>query len=117
MVSILVEVKGLQTFVDFEFIEIIDDTNPYPTLLGINWKIENQIIINFKKRLLTFENGDIIVIPPLDPLEGLRYVKPVKEEYDACDLENIYNISSRLDDYVNPTTNVTLRWCSGSACS
>ena len=41
MVSIPVEVEGVQMFVDFEFIEVIDDTNPYPALLGINWKIEN----------------------------------------------------------------------------
>ena len=30
-----VEVEGLRTYADFELIDIIDDTNPYPTLLGI----------------------------------------------------------------------------------
>ena len=36
-----VDIEGLHTFVDFEVINIVDDTNPYPTLLGIDWAIDN----------------------------------------------------------------------------
>ena len=43
-------------YVEFEVIDIVDDTNPYPTLLGIEWEIGNQTIINFKKIILTFED-------------------------------------------------------------
>ena len=93
MVGIQIKVEGLQNFADFEVIEITDYTNPYPSLLGIYWEIENHTIINFKKIILTFENEEIRVVAPLDPLEGLRYVEIVREEYDAHDLENIYNIS------------------------
>ena len=94
MVSVPIEVEGLQTFVDFEVIEIINNTNPYLAFLGIDWVIENQTIINFKKIVLTLKNGDIRVVTPLDPLEGLRYVEPIREEYDGHDIENIYNITS-----------------------
>ena len=60
--------------------------------------------------MLEFEKGDIIFVAPIDALEGSRYVELVKEEYDAHDLENIYNISSRIDGYVNTTTDGTLSW-------
>ena len=36
-----VDIEGLRTFADFEVINIVDDTNPYPTLLGIYWAIDN----------------------------------------------------------------------------
>ena len=52
-------VEGLRTYANFEVINIVDDTNPYPTLLGIDWAIDNQTIINFKKRILSFEDEEI----------------------------------------------------------
>ena len=30
--NVLVDVEGLRTFTDFEVINIVDDTNPYPLL-------------------------------------------------------------------------------------
>ena len=54
--NVPVDVEGLCTFANFEVINIVDDTNPYPTLLGIYWAINNQTIINFKKRILLFED-------------------------------------------------------------
>ena len=53
-------------FVDFEVINIVDDTNPYPALLGIDWAIDNQTIINFKKRILSFEDNEMRVVSPID---------------------------------------------------
>ena len=35
MISIPIKVEVLQTFADFEVIDITDYTNPYPSLLGI----------------------------------------------------------------------------------
>ena len=61
-------------------IDIVDDTNPYPTLLGIDWAIDNQTIINFKKRILSFEHSEIRVVVPIDSLEGQRYVDPLNSE-------------------------------------
>ena len=73
-------IEGIETYVDFELIEIIDDTNPYPTLLWIDWEIDNQTIINFKKRILTFRDLELKVVAPIDPLEGQRYIELVNSE-------------------------------------
>ena len=59
----------MHTFTDFKVINIVDETNPCPTLLGINWEVGNQTIINFKRRFLSFEYGEIRVVAPLNPLE------------------------------------------------
>ena len=34
---VLVDIDGVRTFADFEVIEIVDDSCPYPSLLGIDW--------------------------------------------------------------------------------
>ena len=34
--QVQVDIEGSHTFVDFEVINIVDDTNPYPALLGID---------------------------------------------------------------------------------
>ena len=36
LTQVPVEVEGLRTYADFEVIDIIDDTNPYLALLGID---------------------------------------------------------------------------------
>ena len=59
------DIEGFCSFVDFEVINIVDDTNPYPALLGIDWEMENQTIINFKRRTLSFEDDEMRVIVPL----------------------------------------------------
>ena len=49
-----VDIDGVRSFADFEVIEIIGDSRPYPALLGIDWAIDNMAIINLKKRQMTF---------------------------------------------------------------
>ena len=44
---VLIEIEGIKTYAYFEVIDIVDDMNPYPTLLGIDWAIENHTIIKF----------------------------------------------------------------------
>ena len=78
--QIQVDIEGLRTFADFKVINIVDDTNPYPALLGTDWAMENQTIINFKRRTLSFEDDAMRVVAPLDPLEGQRYVESVLNE-------------------------------------
>jgi hypothetical protein len=34
---VLVDIDGVRMFADFEVIEIVDDSCPYPALLGIDW--------------------------------------------------------------------------------
>ena len=48
--NVPVDIEGVSTFTDFEVIEIIDDSNPYPALLGIEWALDNHAVINLKRR-------------------------------------------------------------------
>ena len=73
-----IDIDGVSTFADFEVIEIIDDSNPYLSLLGIEWAMENAAVINLKKRHMIFEGRDLRVILPLDPSQGEWYTKPLR---------------------------------------
>ena len=103
LTQVLVEIEGPRTYVDFEVIDIVDDTNPYPTLPQMDWAIDNQTIINFKKIILTFEYSELRVVTPIDPLEGKRCIEQVNIKGHGDYLDHIYNITSTRDDYVNPT--------------
>ena len=46
--SVPVDIDGVSTLADFEVIEIIDDSNPYPALLGIEWALDNDAGINLR---------------------------------------------------------------------
>ena len=48
--SVPMDIDGVSTLEDFEVIEIIDDSNPYPALLGIEWALDNYEVINLKNR-------------------------------------------------------------------
>jgi hypothetical protein len=48
--GIPVDLDGICTMEDFEVIDIVDNTTPYPTLLGLDWDFDNQEIINLKTR-------------------------------------------------------------------
>jgi hypothetical protein len=98
-----IHIDGVRTFAYFEVIENIDDSFPYPTLLGIDWAFNNSIVVNLKKRHVTFEGYVLRVISPLDLDEGPRYTEPIGEEDYAYELENIYKLTARQQDYINPT--------------
>ena len=68
-----IDVAGVKTVVDFEFIEIMGDKDPYLVLLGINWVYDNYVVIDLKKDIITFEAKGIKVVQPLDPYVGPRY--------------------------------------------
>ena len=57
--QLLVDIDGVRSFADFEVIEIIGDSRPYPTLLGIDWEIDNMVVIDLKKRQMTFDDNHI----------------------------------------------------------
>jgi hypothetical protein len=90
-----VDIDGVRMFSYFEVIEIVDDNCPYPTLLGIDWDFNNSTVVNLKKIYMTFERDGLRVIAPLDPDEGQRYTKPIREENHAYALENIYKLTAR----------------------
>lgn len=43
------DIEAAITLADFEVIGIVDDSNPYPALLGINLAIDMNGVINLKK--------------------------------------------------------------------
>ena len=79
--------------IDFEVIEIIDDSNPYLALLGIDWAIDMNGFINLKKRTMLFECKSLWFVVPLDPTEGECYTKLVCDYEESDDeLDQIYKI-------------------------
>jgi len=44
-----VDIEGASALANFEVIEIVDDNNPYPALLGIDWATDMNGVINLKK--------------------------------------------------------------------
>ena len=52
--GLTVDFEGASVLADFEVIEIVDESNRYPTLLGINWAFEMDVVINLKKQSMTF---------------------------------------------------------------
>jgi hypothetical protein len=100
--GVTVDLDGVCTVENFRVIEIVDGTTPYPTLLGLDWALDNQVVINLKTWKMTFESGEYNVITPLEPLEGERFV-----EATCLDLEEInqlYRTTAREEYYINPTT-------------
>ena len=111
------DIEGLHTFADFKVINIVDDTNPYPVLLGIDWEMENQTIINFKRRTLSFQDNEMKVVVPLDPLEGHKYIEPVFNEGQGDHLDNIYNVNALKEDYIHPTVDGNLSYKCSRSCT
>ena len=98
-------------------IKIIDDSNLFPVLLGIDWSFENLEIINIKKKQMTFEGHNIRVIIPLDPSSGPRYTKPISVEDEVREIDDFYKMTTTQDDYINPTIDGMLSWNYDSACT
>jgi hypothetical protein len=55
--GILVDLDGVRTMAYFEVIEIVDNTSPYPTLLGLDCAFDKHDVINLKTRNMIFELG------------------------------------------------------------
>lgn len=64
--GVTVDIEGTSTMVNFEEIEIVDDNNPYLSLLGIDWAVNMNRVINLKKRTMYFERKSLRVVVPLD---------------------------------------------------
>jgi len=90
--GITMDIEGASALVDFEVIEIVDDNNPYPTLLGIHWATDMNGVINLKKHKMIFEKKSLRVVIPFDPVEGSRYIELVRDYESGDDLDYIYKI-------------------------
>jgi hypothetical protein len=64
-------------------------------------------------REMIFEVVDLKVTTRLDPLEGKRYIEPTR----GNDIDNLYNMTTQMVDYVKPTANGALSWRSISSCA
>lgn len=71
------DIERARALVDFEVIEIVDNRNPYPALLGTNWATDMNGVINLKKHNMIFEKKFLYVVVPLDPVEGSHYTELV----------------------------------------
>ena len=91
---VTVDIEGASTLADFEVIEIVDDNNPYPALLGIDRATDMNGIINMKKRKMIFEKKSLCVIIPLDSAEGSHYMEPVCDYEGDADQHCIYKITA-----------------------
>jgi hypothetical protein len=105
LVGVPINIDQVCNIADFEVIETVDNIHSYPSLLGLDWAFHNQVIINLKKREMIFEGGGLKVSKPLDPTEARRYVDPTRREID-----NVYNMTMCMVDYINPTTDGVLIW-------
>jgi hypothetical protein len=108
--GILVDLYGVCTMVDFEVTNIVENTFPYPTPLGLDCNFDYKDIINLKTRKMIFESGEYRVIVPLDPSERGRYVEPTTNNILIEDLHQLYRTSMHEEDYINPIANGILIW-------
>jgi hypothetical protein len=115
--AIPVDLDGVHTMEDFEVINIVDNSTPYPTLLGLDWEFYNQTIINLKTRKIIYELGEYRVITPLYPLEGGRYVDQMTEKLMTEEINQFYRTTMCEEDYTNPTTDGILSWRSINSCA
>jgi len=90
-VTVDIEAASAQAY--FEVIEIVDDNNPYPMLLGIDWATDMNGVINLKKCKMIFEKNSLRVIVPLDPAEGAQYTESVRDDDSDDDLNCIYKVT------------------------
>jgi len=92
------DIEGVSALADFEVIEIVDDSNPYPVPLGIDWFTDMNGVINLKKRKMIFEKKSLRVIIPLDTVEGSRHIEPIHDYESDDDLDCIYKIRVQDQD-------------------
>ena len=47
---------GVKTIANVEVIDVLEETNPYPSFLGINLKFGNSSFLNLKNKKMTFDS-------------------------------------------------------------
>jgi len=107
---VTVDIDGASMQMDFEVIEIVDDSNPYPTLLGIDWATDMNGVINLKKRKMIFKKKSLHVVVPLDPAKGECYNEPVHNDGSDDKLDCIYKITAQDQDWLNLTIDRRVSW-------
>ena len=101
---------------DFEVIEIVDESSPYPALLGIDWAADMNGVINLRKRKMIFEKNSLRVVIPLDPVEGPHYTELMRNEGSDDELDCIYKITARNQEWVNLIAEARISWGHAESC-
>ena len=65
----------------------------------------------------TFEDVQIRVIALLDPLQGPRYIEPIRAEEEARNIDSLYQVTVNQSDYINPTVERNISWRCNSSCA
>jgi len=115
--GIVVVIEGVCVIVDFEAIETLDDNNPYLALLGLDWDFDNLVIINLKKRQMVLKKDNLRVIVPLYPSKRVCYIGIFRNEYCDADVNNIYQMKTKDEHWINPTLEGKLSWEQDSSCT
>lgn len=116
MYGVIVDIEGESMLPIFEVIEIVDDNNPYPTLLGI-WAFDMDAVINMKKQNMKFETKALRIIVPLDPVEVVQYTELVRDYEEDDDSDQIYKITTCNEDQINPTADGWITWDRDNFCN
>ena len=83
-------IKRVKTKEAFEVIDIIDEFDAYPALLGIDLAFDNNVELNMKKRKMSLETNTLHVVLPLEQNEGDNYNEGVNVDAYHSVIENIY---------------------------
>ena len=59
---------------------------------------------------MIFEKKSLRVVIPLDPTEGACYAEPIRDQGSDDDLEYIYKITVRDQDWLNLTAKGRISW-------
>ena len=78
---------------------------------------DNLVVINLKKKKMTFEGHNIRIIAPLDPSMGPQYIEPIRAGEEVREIDYFYKMTTTQDDYLNPMANGTLSWHCASSCT
>lgn len=114
--GVTMDIEGASTQTDFEVIEIVDDNNPYPTFLGIDWATDMKGVINLKKQKMILKKKSLHVVIPLNSVEGECYIEPMHDDGSDDEMDCIYKITSWDQEWVNPTIDGRVSWEHMSSC-
>jgi hypothetical protein len=112
--GVTIDMDGVLTKDDFQVIEIMDGTTPYPTFIVLDWEFDNKSIKKIKMRNMTIKLGEYRVIAPLEPSEGERFVESTF--LDLEEINQLYRTITREEDYVNPIAYDVLSWIRITSC-
>jgi hypothetical protein len=84
----------VQSTSNFEVMDMVNESIPFPMLLGIDWTFENEAMINLKIRKMIFQAGNFRVVSPLYPSYCERYVEPMPDSVLEDDVNQLYRTTA-----------------------